>query len=281
VKLIIGLGPIGASVGEHLAERPWHLAGLDLDADRAAVWQAATGVPAFSRFDDIAWDQVDTVLIAVRVADQVRGCFDELARSTGGRPLTVFVVTTLAPGDAIDIFTSAPAEWRVFEAPVSGGPQGARDGSMTIFLSGPEPTEPESRLLGDMARRVFRSDAYGQPATVKLLNNTLGAFNALSTAAMLDLAMERGIKRAQFLEAVGASSGQSWMSDHFDDFAYDLLFKDVRLLLSDLGALPTISLDASYDADTTIAAARTQAPAPATSTTPAAVPAHSPAGVVA
>ena len=70
--------------------------------------------------------------------------------------MTVFVHTTLAPEDARRIFAAAPDSWRVFEAPVSGGPAGARQGSMTIFLGGPPTTDAEDRLLSDISGRVFK-----------------------------------------------------------------------------------------------------------------------------
>ncbi len=54
---------------------------------------------------------------------------------------TVLVNTTLAPREAQQICSFAQDGWQVFESPVSGGPQGARTGSMTIFLAGPEPTK--------------------------------------------------------------------------------------------------------------------------------------------
>lgn len=129
----------------------------------------------------VDWPSVDSVHIAVRLVDQVASVFEALKEQTE-RPLTVFVHTTLAPADARMIFSSAPASWRAFEAPVSGGPQGARQGSMTIFLAGPATTEAENKLLTDGSGRVFRMESYGQPALVKLLNNTLATHNLATTA---------------------------------------------------------------------------------------------------
>lgn len=50
--------------------------------------------------------------------------------------------------------SSAPENWRVFEAPVSGGPQGASQGTMTIFIAGPANNAEEDRLLADISGRV-------------------------------------------------------------------------------------------------------------------------------
>lgn len=55
----------------------------------------------------------------------------------------------LSPTAARKITSSAPENWCAFESPVSDGPQGAREGSVTILLAGPEPTDAEASLLAD------------------------------------------------------------------------------------------------------------------------------------
>jgi 3-hydroxyisobutyrate dehydrogenase/putative dehydrogenase len=182
------------------------------------------------------------VHIAVRLAHQVSAVFKSLQDHTA-LPLTVFVHTTLAPKDARQIFSSAPGAWRAFEAPVSGGPQGARQGSMTLFLSGPATTAAEDKLLATISGRVFRMPSYGQPALVKLLNNAVATYNLVATARMLKLAAAHGVPANDLFEVIGVSTGQSWMSDNFIDVQYDLLLKDLALLRSEFGSLPAADLN--------------------------------------
>ena len=66
---------------------------------------------------------------------------------------TVLVNTTLAPREAQQICSFAQDDRQVFESPVSDGPQGARTGSMTIFLAIPEPT-----------KRIFLATSAGTPS---------------------------------------------------------------------------------------------------------------------
>ena len=69
----------------------------------------------------------ESVRGGLRLTGHVAGA---AARSrTGETPLSVFVLTTLTSRDAIRILGDSPAAWRTFEAPLSGGPQGARAGS--------------------------------------------------------------------------------------------------------------------------------------------------------
>lgn len=240
-ELIVGLGPIGASVGERLLERGRPVAGFELDVTRAAEWASANGVDVASAAADVVWHEVAAVHVAVRLAPQLEQVLAML-REHARPDVTVIVLTTLAPSDAQRILAQAPERWRVFEAPLSGGPQGARAGTMTLMLAGPEPSRDDEQRFADMAGKQFWTPHYGQPALLKLLNNTLGAYNALATAAMLEVAMEHDIDAGQFLEVVNASSGQSWMSANFDNFHYPLLFKDAGLLIGDIGAVPAVTL---------------------------------------
>lgn len=241
VELIVGLGPIGASIGERLLERGRSVVGFELDPARAQEWSQANGVAVASSADGVAWAEVDAVHIAVRLASQLEQVM-ALLREHARPDVTVIVLTTLAPSDARRILSDTPATWRVFEAPLSGGPQGALAGTMTLMLAGPDPNVEDKQRFADMAGTLFWTSRYGQPALLKLLNNTLGAYNALSTAAMLELAIEHGVDAQQFLEVVKVSSGQSWMSVNFDNFHYPLLFKDAGLLIGDLGAVPPVEL---------------------------------------
>lgn len=242
MHLVIGLGPIGGNIGAHLAELGQKVYGYDFNQDRIREWSEETRSPAGSDMAAVDWPSVDSVHIAVRLADQVSSVFEALKNHTE-RPLTVFVHTTLAPADARRIFASAPESWRAFEAPVSGGPQGARHGSMTIFLAGPAPIDTDDRLLADISGRVFRMQSYGQPALVKLLNNALATCNLAATARMLNLAADHGVRAEDLFEVIGVSTGQSWMSDNLVDVQYDLLLKDVGLLRGELGSLPTGDLN--------------------------------------
>ncbi|MGZ4436424.1 MAG: NAD(P)-binding domain-containing protein [Nocardioides sp.] len=241
MHLIIGLGPIGGNIGAHLAELGRGVYGHDFNADRNREWSAETSSPSGSDLAAVDWPSVDSVHIAVRLADQVSSVFEALLEHTS-QPLTVFVHTTLAPQDARRILGSAPDTWRVFEAPVSGGPQGARQGSMTIFLGGPAPTAAEDRLLADISGHLFRMRSYGQPALVKLLNNALATYNLAATARMLTLADRLGVPATDLYDVIGVSTGRSWMSDNLVDVQYDLLLKDVGLLLGEVGSLPAADL---------------------------------------
>lgn len=239
---IVGLGPMGGAVGHHLHDLGHDVVGLDLDTARAVEW-AAPGRQAFTSAAALPWTDVDTVIIAVRLIEHIRASVDSIAPLLSGRPVTVIVITTLAVSDAREYLPALCAEWRVFEFPVSGGPEGARTGTLSAMLAGPEPTAAERGVLGGIASWIFPTSAYGEPAALKLLNNTMGAYVALATGRMAQVAESLDVPAATFLAVARASSGQSWMADHFEVFHHPLLIKDVRLLLEDVTSLPVVDLN--------------------------------------
>jgi 3-hydroxyisobutyrate dehydrogenase-like beta-hydroxyacid dehydrogenase len=237
---VIGLGPIGAGVGTTLVAAGLEVLGIDLDEERAARWGALTNAPVATRLEDVRWSELETVVIAVRMAAHM----DAALAAIPPGDQTFIVLTTLP----ISYARALPGlDRKIIEAPVSGGAWSASSGTLSVFLHSAEAmTETEQRVLDSISSRIFRFDEYGHPAVAKLANNTLAAYNAFATEAMLAVASELGLNRADFLDVISQSSGQNWMAEHFDLFPEDLLHKDVSLLSEDV-VLPAISPAAVSD----------------------------------
>ena len=246
MRLVIGLGPIGGNVGARLAELGQDVYGYDLNPDRVREWSEETKSPGGSDLAAVDWPSVDSVHIAVRMADQVSSVFESL-REHAARPLTVFVHTTLAPEDARRLFSSAPSSWRAFEAPVSGGPQGAGQGSMTIFLAGPPTTDSEESLLADISGRVFRDAVLRSAGSGETPQQHSGHIQPGRHCAH---AQSGGAARSAYQ---GAFRGDRRVDrteldgDNFIDVQYDLLLKDVGLLRGEVGSLPAADLGSGVE----------------------------------
>ena len=78
MHLIIGLGPIGGNIGARLAELGRKVYGNDFNADRVREWSGETNSPAGSDLSAVEWSSVESIHIAVRVANQVASVFESL-----------------------------------------------------------------------------------------------------------------------------------------------------------------------------------------------------------
>lgn len=239
---VIGLGDLGLACATRLHTVGIETIGVDSSPERCAEWHAATGLTAAS-LDHV---HADRTLICVRTTAQAESVLARLGEISDQQATTVYVITTLELGFARRLSELATPNVRVVELPVSGGRAGALRGELTMMLGGPAAQEDDVRFLeASLAQRVFRFERFGDATLVKLLNNTLGAYNAAAFAACVRLAEEAGISPSECAAVIRASSGSSWMAEHFAALVDDLLAKDVALLAQDLGELPKLDLAAA------------------------------------
>jgi 3-hydroxyisobutyrate dehydrogenase len=102
---------------------------------------------------------------------------------------------------------------KLIDAPMSGGPLRAQDGTMSLMVACEEQTYREHlRLLDDMAKPVvFISPKHGDAASTKLVNNLLAATQLVANAEALVLAERLGLSLERTLDVIESSSGQSWV----------------------------------------------------------------------
>ena len=130
----------------------------------------------------------------------------------------------------------------MLDAPISGGSEGAANGTLSIMVGGDaaqvERAMPAFQAMGQAITHVGPNGA-GQ--MVKLVNQILVVGNMLAVGEALLFAQAGGLDLAKTLEAVKAGAAGSWMlsnrgpqviaRDWRPGFMVDLQQKDVRLAL--------------------------------------------------
>ncbi len=100
---------------------------------------------------------------------------------------------------------------RFLDAPVSGGPEGAAKGTLSIMAGGDEATMEAARpVLEGMGGYVVRMGDAGSGAAAKLINQLLTAANAHAATEALALARAMGLDSPAALEALLALLDRSW-----------------------------------------------------------------------
>lgn len=122
-------------------------------------------------------------------------------------------LSTVSPELSREIHAAATTRKAAFlDAPVSGGPEGARNATLTIMVGGEraafDQVEPLLRLLGSTVRHVGPS---GAGSVVKLANQLMTAVNGIAVAEGLALGLRHGISPEVLGEVIGASFGDSRM----------------------------------------------------------------------
>ena len=127
---------------------------------------------------------------------------------------TVMLCPTIAP-QAVEACAARLAGHGIecIDAPMSGGPVRARDGTMSLMLACSDAVFRRWQpLLTDLSMRLFRiGRSPGDGARTKLVNNLLAAINLAGAAEALALAGALGLDPAATLAVIEESSGQSWI----------------------------------------------------------------------
>jgi 3-hydroxyisobutyrate dehydrogenase-like beta-hydroxyacid dehydrogenase len=145
-------------------------------------------------------------------------------------------MSTISPTASVGIGERLAADGIGFlDAPVTGSRPKAEDGTLTIMAGGDEASFERARpVLEAMGQLIVHVGPQGHGSTVKLLNNTTAAVNALAVAEALVAAQAAGVDPGALRQVMAAGSGGSAMLDlkagPMLDHDFTALFKLAHML---------------------------------------------------
>lgn len=211
---IVGVGNMGGAMAARLLSMGWRVRVRDLDPskvealERLGAERAATAAAAVEGSDTLIVCVVD----AAQVAEVLFGAEGAVAAMRPGH--AVLLCPTIAPEDVESTAAGlAAAGIAAIDAPMSGGPVRARDGTMSLMVACPDDVfASRSGLLGCLSGRVFRIGTRpGDGARTKLVNNLLAGINLVGASEALAMAQRMGLDLSRTLDVIEQSSGQSWI----------------------------------------------------------------------
>ena len=239
---LIGCGAMGGAMAARLRDEG--MAVLCQDAlPEARARMANLDLETVERAVDVA-DRCDTIILSLPRAEIVRAVMADLHPALRANSL-VLDTSTSEPATTRDMATMAGAAGYAFvDGPVSGGPQGARSGTMTMVLGGDAAAIARLRPLLDLLTgKTVHVGPSGAGHAAKIANNLLCAANLVLVSEMARLAEAGGVSFECILEGVNAGSGRSGVSEvnfprwilngAFDSgFTMGLMRKDVGLAVA-------------------------------------------------
>jgi 3-hydroxyisobutyrate dehydrogenase len=258
---VIGLGQMGLGMATTLQSKSFAVAGFDV-ADGSRLRAEAAGLAVAAGLDNALAEAQAIVLslpLAEHVVQVVEGPRGVLAAA--GRGAVVIDTSTSEAAVSRRLAVACLAKGIGFlDAPVSGGPAGAKAGALTMMIGGDAAHVEAARLVLDaMASKVIHVGSSGAGNVAKLVNNLLVAVNLITVSEAMKLSEAAGVPTTDVLKVVNAASGRSAVSEvnyprwvlpeSFDSgFTMGLMRKDVRLakaLADEVGlALPMADLAA-------------------------------------
>ncbi len=155
----------------------------------------------------------------------------------------VIDMSTISPGATRRMATRlAKKGCHMLDAPVSGGEQGAIDGTLSIMVGGEADVLERCRpVLQAMGKSIVHVGPSGTGQTVKLMNQVLVAGNLNSAVEALMFARKQGVELEKAIDAIKGGAAGSWQftnlaprmvkRDFRPGFKVGLMQKDLKLVM--------------------------------------------------
>lgn len=253
---VVGAGNMGGGMLARLRGLGWSVAVHDIDPQVQSQAVALGAVACGSAMEAARMLAPDGVLMVVVVdAAQTEAV---LWGEGGAGPVlkpgqSVMLCPTLGPA-TVESQAERLAQVAIdfIDAPMSGGPVRAQEGSMSLMVACSDVVWQRSQnLLNALSQQVFRvGTRAGDGARTKLVNNLLAAVNLAGAAEAMALAERLGLDPAATLSVIEASSGQSWIGSDRMRRALAGDFQPrahVTLLAKDTGLAVQAADDVAFD----------------------------------
>jgi 3-hydroxyisobutyrate dehydrogenase-like beta-hydroxyacid dehydrogenase len=242
----IGLGVMGFPMAGHLRSKDHAVTVFNRDAAKAERWCDRFGGRRAATPREAAAD-ADLVFACVGNDDDLRSvAYGDDGILAGLEAGAVFVDHTTASANvARELFAACRDQGKRFvDAPVSGGQQGAENGTLTIMCGG-EPAafaraEPAMRAYG---RAVTLMGAASSGQLTKMVNQICIAGLVQALAEAINFAQRAGLDTDKVLATISKGAAQSWQMENrwktmtegkFDfGFAVDWMRKDLAIVLDE------------------------------------------------
>lgn len=245
----IGLGTMGREMARNLLKAGHKVTVFDILGDAVATLAAEGAKPAKSPAEAAAEADIAITMLpdTPQVEDVVYGEGGLLASPPRGR--LIVDMSTISPVAVRRIHADLKAASTDFiDAPVSGGPIGAKNATLTIMAGGDAAAfaraEPFFRGMGTTTTHV---GAPGAGQAVKLCNQLICGINIQAVCEAIALGRASGVDLEQMRSVLLGGSAASWMleklgpamiaGDAGAGFRIDLMLKDLRLVQEQAQAL--------------------------------------------
>jgi len=175
---------------------------------------AELGIEASSSPPQLA-ARCDVVVCCVSADADVLEIVDAMAPSL--KPGSIVIdCSTIAAATAREAARRlASREVAFLDAPVSGGVEGARDGTLAIMVGGPADAFQRARpVLEAMGRAVTHFGASGAGQAAKATNQIMCAGIIQAVAEAMAFAKSEGLPLEPLIETLGKGAGSSWYFVH-------------------------------------------------------------------
>lgn len=247
---VIGLGNMGRGMALSLKRGGFEVVGTDANPETRELL-ASEGVPVVKTVKNVM-AKADAVVLSLPTAAIVA----EVVEGPGGildnakRGVLIIETSTSQPDTTRRLAAKLEkAGMSLMDAPVSGGPKGAINATMTMVIGASDEDLARAKpVLEAMSAKRIHVGGVGAGHVAKICNNLMTASHLIVAGEVTRMAAKAGVPVERLLAGINAGSGRSFVTEHsfptwilggkFDSgFTMKLMRKDVRLSQELIGAL--------------------------------------------
>jgi 3-hydroxyisobutyrate dehydrogenase len=236
----VGLGTMGGAMAANAARAGFEVSAWNRTPGRAPELVDA-GVNILDSPMAVAAASDVTITIVSDTPDVEAVLFGPDGVAAGAKPGSLVIdMSTISPSATRDFAARLAANGvAMLDGPVSGGSEGAKKGTLSIFIGGEaEDLERARPVLESLGTTITHVGSIGSGQAVKAVNQVILAGTYLGVAEGIVLATKAGLDVDQTVAALSGGAAQSWVlanrSGRMKDNDYPLGFK-VSLHRKDLG----------------------------------------------
>tara|TARA_B100001057_G_scaffold206777_1_gene207554 strand:- start:428 stop:1321 length:894 start_codon:yes stop_codon:yes gene_type:complete len=259
VVSVFGLGSMGLGVACSALAGGHDVFGFDIDAESQSEFIARGGKSGVVENAVLRSNVVISVVLdGTQTEDLLFGVKGVVPQMKAGS--VVVSCATLAP-DIAQRLAAKCDEYQVLylDAPISGGPVKASNGTLTVLASGrKEAFDAAMPVLQSISENVYNlGEKAGPGSAMKSVNQLLAGIHIAAMGEALTFGISQGIDAAHIVEIVSKCAGTSWM---FENRGAHVVAGDytpystINIWLKDLGIVLDVAKASQFSAPLTATA---------------------------
>ena len=211
---LIGLGAMGQGMARNVAKAGLLSAVYNRTTSKANVLAAEMKITSCDSPQQLA-EQVDIVLICVSADEDVLEMVTAVAETIrpGSIVIDMSTVSSETAKKAADIL--AEKQVAFLDAPVSGGVEGAKNGTLAIMVGGDEASLETARpVLEAMSSRIVHMGETGTGQATKAVNQIMAAGINQAVTEALAFGQVYGLDMERVIDVISGGAAGNWFLQH-------------------------------------------------------------------
>jgi len=210
---IIGLGAMGQGMARRVARAGYLTAVYNRTASKAQAWAKELKVTACLQPAELA-AQVDLVLICVSADKDVLEMITAISQTIKPGAIVVDLSTVSSETAKNAAAMLADKQVAFLDAPVSGGVEGAKNGTLSMMVGGDAGILEQAKpVLASMSARITHMGEVGSGQTTKAVNQIMCAGINQAVTEALAFAQAQGLAMEKVIEVTSAGAAGNWFLD--------------------------------------------------------------------